>query len=229
MLDIIPAVNKNAAGKPIENLRRICYNWIKSMIEGQRMSKKEKQEKRSKNSQLLPLFLSFLKIGAFTFGGGAAMIPLIQKEAAERHKWVTDENIIEIVAIAESTPGPIAVNAATFTGYHAAGVPGAALATVGVVLPAFLVIAAVSSALTLFGGNQWVRWAFGGIRAGVLALIVKSLAGMYRQCPKNALSYVVTAGVFIAAGFLNVSVLLLIVLCALLGLFFTLRKRGGEQ
>ena len=81
------------------------------------MSEKKKQHGAG---QLLPLFVSFLKIGAFTFGGGYAMIPLIQKEAADRHKWMTDEEIMEIVAIAESTPGPIAVNAATFTGYHAA-------------------------------------------------------------------------------------------------------------
>lgn len=187
------------------------------------MNEKKKQHGAG---QLLPLFVSFLKIGAFTFGGGYAMIPLIQKEAADRHKWMTDEEIMEIVAIAESTPGPIAVNAATFTGYHAAGVPGAVLATVGVVLPAFLVMIAASSSLTFFSGNQWVRWAFGGVRAGVLALIVKSLAGMYRQCTKNALSYVIAAGVFVAAGFLNASVLLLIVLCALLGLFFSLRKQG---
>mgnify|MGYP000655249856 CR=1 FL=1 len=132
------------------------------------MSEKKKQHGAG---QLLPLFVSFLKIGAFTFGGGYAMIPLIQKEAADRHKWMTDEEIMEIVAIAESTPGPIAVNAATFTGYHAAGVPGAVLATIGVVMPAFLVIAAVSSALTLVSGNQWVKWAFSGVRAGVLALI----------------------------------------------------------
>ena len=181
------------------------------------MSEKKKQHGAG---QLLPLFVSFLKIGAFTFGGGYAMIPLIQKEAADRHKWMTDEEIMEIVAIAESTPGPIAVNAATFTGYHAAGVPGAVLATIGVVMPAFLVIAAVSSALTLVSGNQWVKWAFSG---------VKSLFGMYRQCPKNALSYVIAAGVFIAAGFFNASVLLLIVLCALLGLFFSLRKRGERR
>ncbi len=190
------------------------------------MSEKKKQHGAG---QLLPLFVSFLKIGAFTFGGGYAMIPLIQKEAADRHKWMTDEEIMEIVAIAESTPGPIAVNAATFTGCHAAGVPGAVLATIGVVMPAFLVIAAVSSALTLVSGNQWVKWAFSGVRAGVLALIVKSLFGMYRQCPKNALSYVIAAGVFIAAGFFNASVLLLIVLCALLGLFFSLRKRGERR
>ena len=189
------------------------------------MSEKKKQHGAG---QLLPLFVSFLKIGAFTFGGGWP--PAKKREGPPaRHKWMTDEEIMEIVAIAESTPGPIAVNAATFTGYHAAGVPGAVLATIGVVMPAFLVIAAVSSALTLVSGNQWVKWAFSGVRAGVLALIVKSLFGMYRQCPKNALSYVIAAGVFIAAGFFNASVLLLIILCALLGLFFSLRKRGERR
>lgn len=186
----------------------------------------EKTTNKHDRSQLLPLFLTFLKIGAFTFGGGYAMIPLIQREAGERRGWITEDELVEITAIAESTPGPIAVNTATFTGYQAGGVPGALLATVGVVLPAFTVIVLVSSALSFFSGNQIVKYAFMGVRAGVLALIVKAVVRMYRQCPKNALSYVIMAGVFIAAGFLNVSALLLILLCALLGLFFTLRKRG---
>lgn len=186
----------------------------------------DKKSRRQDKSQLLPLFLTFLKIGAFTFGGGYAMIPLIQHEAGERRGWITGDDLMEITAIAESTPGPIAVNVATFTGYQVCGIPGALLATVGVVLPAFIVIALISTILELFSGNQVVRYAFLGVRAGVLALIVKAVAGMYRQCPKNALSYVIMAGVFIAAGFLNVSALLLILLCALLGLFFTLRKRG---
>lgn len=181
---------------------------------------------RQDRSQLLPLFLTFLKIGAFTFGGGYAMIPLIQREAGERRGWITEDELVEITAISESTPGPIAVNTATFTGYQVCGVPGALLATVGVVLPAFAVIILVSSALSFFSGNQIVKYAFMGVRAGVLALIVKAVVRMYRQCPKNALSYVIMAGVFIAAGFLNVSALLLILLCALLGLFLTLRKRG---
>ena len=181
---------------------------------------------RQDRSQLLPLFLTFLKIGAFTFGGGYAMIPLIQREAGERRGWITEDELVEITAISESTPGPIAVNTATFTGYQVCGVPGALLATVGVVLPAFAVIILVSSALSFFSGNQIVKYAFMGVRAGVLALIVKAVVRMYRQCPKNTLSYVIMAGVFIAAGVLNVSALLLILLCALLGLFLTLRKRG---
>ena len=162
---------------------------------------------RQDRSQLLPLFLTFLKIGAFTFGGGYAMIPLIQREAGERRGWITEDELVEITAISESTPGAL-------------------LATVGVVLPAFAVIILVSSALSFFSGNQIVKYAFMGVRAGVLALIVKAVVRMYRQCPKNTLSYVIMAGVFIAAGFLNVSALLLILLCALLGLFLTLRKRG---
>ena len=84
--------------------------------------------------ELLEIFFTFLKIGAFTFGGGYAMIPLIQKEAVEKHRWVTDEDILDIVAIAESTPGPIAINAATFVGYQSRGFAGALAATFGVVV-----------------------------------------------------------------------------------------------
>ena len=88
----------------------------------------------------IKLFLTFLKIGAFTFGGGYAMIPLISREAVENHKWIEDKDILDIVAIAESTPGPIAVNAATFVGYRVGGVLGAFCATLGVVLPSFVII-----------------------------------------------------------------------------------------
>lgn len=88
------------------------------------------------------LFLTFLKIGAFTFGGGYAMIPLIEEETVKRRKWIADEDILDIVAVAESTPGPIAINAATFVGYKVAGVMGALLATCGVVLPSFFIILA---------------------------------------------------------------------------------------
>ena len=108
-------------------------------------------------SKLWRIFLSFFKIGAFTFGGGYAMIPLIQKEAVETRKWVTDEDILEIVAIAESTPGPIAINAATFVGYRASGVIGAVFATMGVVLPSFAIIFAISYVLQEFQDIQ-VQW-----------------------------------------------------------------------
>ena len=98
----------------------------------------------SKLKRLWRLLFTFFKIGAFTFGGGYAMIPLIQFEAVEKQKWITDDDILEIVAIAESTPGPVAINAATFVGYRTCGFFGAACATLGVVLPSFCVILLIS-------------------------------------------------------------------------------------
>ena len=127
----------------------------------------------NRNKTLLEIFLTFLRIGAFTFGGGYAMIPLIQKETVEKHGWISDKDILEIVAIAESTPGPIAVNSATFVGYRVCGFTGALCATLGVVLPSFLVITAIAFVLREFQSMKVVQYAFFGIRAGVLALILE--------------------------------------------------------
>ncbi len=170
----------------------------------------------------LALFLTFLKIGAFTFGGGYAMISLIQREAAEKKKWITQNDILDIVAIAESTPGPIAINAATFVGYKTAGFFGAFFATFGMILPSFLIISALSLVLRQFSELTAVRYAFMGVKAGVLALIVKALVGLFRQCPKTAFSYCVMAFAFLLPVFFSVNVLFVIAACALAGLIFTL-------
>ncbi len=172
----------------------------------------------SKFKTILTIFISFLKIGAFTFGGGYAMIPLIQKEVVEKHKWITDEDILEIVAIAESTPGPIAINTATFVGFRTCGFLGAFAATFGVVLPSFVIILIISSILNEFEDLRGVQFAFNGIRAGVLALIIKALYSMYKQCPKNPSAYVVMAAAFILTAFLNINVLIVIIGCAIFGL-----------
>ena len=164
------------------------------------------------------LFTTFFKIGAFTFGGGYAMIPLIQKEAVEKNGWVTDEDILEIIAIAESTPGPIAINSATFVGYRTAGVMGSVAATLGVVLPSFVIIYAISFVLRQFQELKAVQYAFQGIRAGVLALLCKALWGMYKKNQKNWASYIVMAGAFILTGLLDISVLPVLVGCAVFGL-----------
>lgn len=168
------------------------------------------------------LFLVFFKIGAFTFGGGYAMIPLIQKETVETKGWITDEDILEIVAIAESTPGPIAINSATFVGYKVCGVLGSFLATLGVVLPSFTVILAISYVLKGLQNFKAVQYAFNGIRAGVLALIIKALWSMYKQCPKGAISYFLMAAAFIITAFFDVNVLFVIIGCAIFGLVSSL-------
>ena len=170
----------------------------------------------------LQVFWSFFKIGAFTFGGGYAMIPLIQKEAVEKRGWVTDDDILEIIAIAESTPGPIAINSATFVGYRTCGVLGAACATLGVVIPSFLVILAISYVLQEFQDIKAVQYAFNGIRAGVLALLFKALWSMYKKSPKGWVSYVVMAAAFVLTAFLNVNVLFVVIGCAVFGLITAL-------
>ena len=175
------------------------------------------------------LLTTFLKIGAFTFGGGYAMIPLIQREVVEKNKWLTDEDILDIIAIAESTPGPIAINSATFVGYKIAGVFGAMCCTLGVVLPSFVIILLVSFVLEQFEALEAVRFAFNGIRAGVLALILKALVNMYKKCPKGAVSYIVMAGAFVITTFFDVSVLPVIIGCAVFGLVTSLlAKRRYE-
>ena len=187
------------------------------------------QEHRTRRLQLAgQLFWTFLKIGAFTFGGGYAMIPLIEREAADRRGWVTGEDILEVVAIAESTPGPIAINAATFVGYRVCGLVGAVCATLGVVLPSFAIILAIARVLSAFEGLAAVQYAFRGIRAGVLALIVRALWSMYRKCPRQPLAYLIAAGAFLCAAVFGVDVLLVIIGCALFGLVTTLiaRRRG---
>ena len=151
----------------------------------------EKLSRSEYTKRLLTLFITFFKIGAFTFGGGYAMIPLIQRETVEKHKWITEDDILDIIAIAESTPGPIAINSATFVGYKTAGFFGAAMATLGVVLPSFCIILAISYVLREFREIKAVQYAFEGIRAGVLALLIKALVSMYKKCPKGLAAYIV--------------------------------------
>ena len=150
------------------------------------------------------------------------MIPLIQNEAVEKRHWVTDEDILDIIAIAESTPGPIAINSATFVGYKAAGVLGSMCATLGVVLPSFVIILLLSYVLQQFQELKPVVYAFNGIRAGVLALLVKALWTMYKKSPKGWPAYVVMAGAFVLTAIFDVNVIFVIIGCAVFGLVTSL-------
>ncbi|MBQ3133772.1 MAG: chromate transporter [Clostridia bacterium] len=187
-------------------------------------------EKRRDLKTIFQLFVTFAKIGGFTFGGGLAMLPLIQHETVERRKWVTEQDIMDILAIAESTPGPIAINSATFIGYQTAGFWGAFAATFGVILPSFVVISIIATVLTAFQQNLYVQYAFNGIRAGMLALIVKSLWTMYKKCPKHAWSYVVMVAAFALSAFTGINVVWIILGCAAFGLAATLiAQRRAEK
>lgn len=185
---------------------------------------------KNKNiKQIFFLFISFFKISIFTFGGGYAMIPLIQKEVVEKRGLISKEDVFEIIAVAESAPGPIAINTATFIGFRVGGFLGAATTAIGVILPSFLIIFAVSSLLREFEDAKILKYAFSGIKAGVLALIIKALYSMYKECPKNAISYIIAGGAFIGVSFFNINVLLVVAFAAAFGIVSSFFMRKGDR
>ncbi len=132
-------------------------------------------------SVLWSLFATFFKIGLFTFGGGYAMIPLLQAELVEKKKWVSDEEIMDYYSIGQCTPGIIAVNVATFIGYKMKNVSGAVVATAGIVMPSFLIIIGLANILALYMENRYVAHAFAGIRIVVIALIFDVILSMRKK------------------------------------------------
>lgn len=137
---------------------------------------------------LLDIFLTFAKIGLFTFGGGYAMISVIEYNCVERKQWITHEEMMDVTVIAESTPGPIAVNCATFTGYKKAGVVGALAATFGVILPSFVIIYLISMFFDNFLEFTIIANAFKGIKIAVGILILNAAINMIRKMPRKLLS-----------------------------------------
>ncbi len=182
---------------------------------------------------LLELFAAFFRIGLFTFGGGYAMIPLIISDCVERRKWIDDDEMMTLTAIAESTPGPVAINCATWIGWRRAGFAGAAAATIGVVLPSFLIIFPISLYLDSFLEIRWIAGAFRGIRIAVGVVIVNAGIRMLKKTEKTALNLCIAACAFAAAaaaGFLpfHVSTVVLILGGGAAGLaVFALRKRSA--
>lgn len=140
--------------------------------------------------KLLILFLTFFKIGLFTFGGGYAMIALLEDEFVERKKWVTHDEFMNITVIAESTPGPIAINSATYIGYKISGVLGSAVSTIGVCIPSFVIIYIISLFFDRFIQFEIVASAFKGIQVCVVYLIFSAGIKMLKNIKKNVLSYI---------------------------------------
>lgn len=145
----------------------------------------------------LELFWTFFKLGLFTFGGGYAMIPQIKEIVIEKNKWLTEEEMLEILAISESTPGPIAINSATFIGYRKNKVLGSFFATLGVVLPSLIIIFIISLFFDTFLSNEYVRYAFVGIKACVAFLITKAGLEMLVKMKKRIFNVIVFSIVFI--------------------------------
>ena len=183
---------------------------------------------------LADLFLSFAKIGAFTFGGGYAMLSLIEDHCVEKRKWITHDEMMNVTVIAESTPGPIAINCATYVGYKQGGIPGAILATLGVVLPSFIIIYLISMFLDTFLEIPLIANAFRGIKLAVGLLILNAGIKMLKKTDKKPLPMGIFAGSFVlillsSFGILSFSSIVLMLAAGVLSLcVFLLRPKRGK-
>ena len=190
-------------------------------------------------SLLLNLFLTFAKIGLFTFGGGYAMISLIENQCVERKKWLTHDEMMNITVIAESTPGPIAINCATFVGYKQAGLLGSLIATLGIVLPSFIIIYVISMFLNQFLEILWIANAFKGIKIAVGLLILDAAITMIRKMQKKWLPLSIMVGSCIVMLLINIfswsfSSISLMLIAAVISLtVFSIQKasrsKGGAE
>ena len=175
---------------------------------------------------MLDIFWSFLKIGAFTFGGGYAMIPLIQHEVIHRRRWIEERDFLDLLTLAQTAPGPIALNTAVFVGYKRRGYLGALSAIMGVILPSFLVILVVAIFFASIRNNAYVDAAFKGMRPAVVALIVAPIVGLTKGMRWWLVA--VALAVALVVWYFGISPVWFLIAGAVVGACVVAR-RGGEQ
>lgn len=183
---------------------------------------------KQKLKNIFTLFFVFMKIGAFAFGGGYAMIPFIEREIVDQRKYIDKKDVMEILAVAGTMPGSVAVNMATFVGYRTAGFAGALTATLGNVLPAFTLIFLISFLLRQFREIEVVRFALDGVLVAVVALILKALLTLFKQSPKGAIPYLIMGSAFLCVAFLGVNAICIIIASAAIGLAASLLAARGK-
>ena len=167
------------------------------------------------------LFSSFARIGAMTFGGGYAMLPLLEREVVEKHSWATEEELMDYYAVSQCTPGVIAVNTATFIGYKAAGPVGGVIATLGVVFPSLVIITLIAGILTSFADVPAVKSAFAGIRVCVCVLIFNAVLKLWKKAVVDKVTLALFLGVFLLSVFFDISPIVFVVFCAVAGIVVT--------
>lgn len=170
--------------------------------------------------ELVQLFITFFKVGAFSFGGGYAMLPLLEEGVIRTHNWMSKTEFINIFAISEMTPGPIAVNSATFVGYRVHGILGAAIATLAVILPSFIIISIIYMSLNRFKNSPYVEWIFAGIRPIVLGLIASAGITVAKSSFVDIKSIIIGIILFYLVSFKELNPILGIIMGGVLGLIF---------
>ena len=171
-------------------------------------------------NEYLDLFGTFAKVGVMTFGGGYAMLPILQREVVEHKGWATEEELMDYFAIGQCTPGVIAVNTATFCGYRTRGLSGALWATLGILVPPMIIVTIISAFFWSFAEYPWVQHALAGVRACVCALIINSTIRLYRKAVLDLPTFLVFLVVLILAAFVGLSPAILVVGAGLFGLAY---------
>ncbi len=167
---------------------------------------------------LIDLFITFAKIGAVTFGGGYAMLPILQREIVENKHWGTDEELADYYAIGQCTPGVIAVNVGTFIGRKIAGIPGGVVATLGVVFPSVVIITLLAGVIEAYSSLEWVKHAFAGVRVCVCVLIFNAVTKLFSKSIIDAWTLGMYLLILAGSMFLNLSPVIFVVLAGLAGI-----------
>ena len=176
---------------------------------------------------LLDMFLTFAKVGVMTFGGGYAMLPILQREVVDNKGWATEEELMDYFAIGQCTPGVIAVNTATFIGQKNKGTIGGIFATLGVVFPSLLIISALAGVIEAFSHIGWVQNAFGGIRVCVCVLILNAVVKLMKKAVVDKATLIIFLVVMLGSGLTDLSPVIFVVLAGVAGVL--LKNRGGKK
>ena len=177
--------------------------------------------------ELLTLFLTFAKVGVMTFGGGMAMLPILQREVVENQHWATDEELTDYFAIGQCTPGIIAVNTATFIGQKRRGILGGIFATLGMVFPSLVIITILAGLITSFSHLEWVQHAFAGIRVCVCVLIFNGVVKLWKSAVRDIWGGVIFAAVLGLTLLTDISPVIFVILAALSGIL--IKNIGGAK
>lgn len=176
---------------------------------------------------LLEMFWTFAKVGVMTFGGGYAMLPILQREIVDNKGWATEEELMDYFAIGQCTPGVIAVNTATFIGQKHKGIWGGIIATLGVVFPSLIIISLLAGVIEAFSHIVWVQNAFGGIRVCVCVLIANAVVKLFKKAVVDKATLVIFVAVTLGSVFIDISPVIFVVLAAVAGI--VLKTIGGKE
>ena len=171
--------------------------------------------------ELIDLFIAFAKVGVMTFGGGYAMIPILEREIVDKRNWASSEELMDYYAVGQCTPGVIAVNTATCIGQKRKGIAGGIIATLGVVFPSLVIITLIAGILTIFAEIPQVEQAFAGIRVCVCVLIFNAVTKLWKKSVTDKATLALCLLVFILSVFLDISPAVFVILCAAAGILFT--------